>query len=478
MIQDSPLFTMRLPETSLPFTILLNNSAEDNLVYCEQLLRNLPEKRLVYQGLWQERPVLVKLFLSPERARRHWAREKSGIDALQDTPVSTPKLLFAGDLDDNTPVLIFSFLSAAKTFLDVWNNLTTLESRTILLGQLVEQVSGLHQAGLIQKDLHLENFLISEQKIFAIDGDAISNQHAGSPLDLNASSRNLALLFAQLSPRYDSLMEGIVRDYAQQRQLSGLQLLARLKLDLPEVRRKRRLKYVKKSYRTCSEFVRLKRAGQVAISRRDVQGETLNRLLDDPDAFMSSGEVLKDGHTSTVVRVQTDACDWVIKRYNIKNPWHALSRYFRPTRAWTTWGNAHRLKISGIATPEAIAVIEKRIGPLRSTGYYISGFIAGIPSGHFFQNDTMTAATREQAARAFVLLFELFHKLCIHHGDCKASNFLLRNNEPWVLDLDAMREYSSPVRFQKLFQVDRQRFLRNWQTQPELQQWFDDHLPG
>jgi tRNA A-37 threonylcarbamoyl transferase component Bud32 len=136
------------------------------------------------------------------------------------------------------------------------------------------------------------------------------------------------------------------------------------------------------------------------------------------------------------------------------------------------------LKISGIATPRAIAVIEKRIGPLRSTGYYVCDFVAGMHAEAFFQDDTVDAFVKEQVAGNFAHLFELFHQLKISHGDCKSTNFLLKGNEPWVLDLDAMQVCSSPVRFKKLFQVDRQRFLRNWQALPELQQWFDDHLPG
>ena len=289
---------------------------------------------------------------------------------------------------------------------------------------------------------------------------------------------NLALLFAQLSPKYDSLLEAAALHYAKQRNMAGPQLLDQLKLDLPKVRRKRRHKYIEKCYRTCSEFIRSQSTREVSISRRDAQGETLNRLFSDPDAFMRHGELLKDGNTSTVVRVQLDDRDWVIKRYNIKNPWHALSRCFRPTRAWISWGNAHLLKISGIATPQAIAVIEKRIGPLRSTGYYVCDFVAGENAETFFQDDSLDVVAKEQVAENFVQLFGLFHQLNICHGDCKATNFLIEDNEPWVLDLDAMQECSSLACFQKLYQSDRQRFLRNWQTQPELQKWFDDHLPG
>ncbi len=468
---------MKTFTNTLPFTVLLNNSTEENSIQCELLLRNLPEKRLVYKGSWQQRPVVIKIFLDPKSARRHWARERSGVEALHDARVATPELLFSGDLNDGTPVLVFDFLPDAQTALEVWDSLATREQRADFLQKLVELVAGLHEAGLVQEDLHLENFLVSNQQLYAIDGDAIGPQDKGKPLDLNSSSRNLSLFFAQLPPKYDSLMETTALHYAQQRNMAGPQLLDQLQLDLPKTRLRRSHKYVKKCYRTCSEFVQLQRAGQISTSRRDAQGDTLSRLLDDPDAFMRNGTILKAGNSSTVVRVQVDDCDWVIKRYNIKNPWHALSRCFRPTRAWTSWGNAHLLKISGIATPRAIAVIEKRIGPLRSTGYYVCDFVAGTNAEAFFQDATVDALVKEQVAGNFVTLFALFYKLNICHGDCKATNFLLKDNEPWVLDLDAMQECSSPARFKKLFQVDRQRFLRNWQTDPELQKWFDDHLP-
>lgn len=438
----------------------------------------MPGKRLVYSGTWRQNRVVIKQFLDPKSSQRYWNREKNGVEALESISVDTPQLLFSGQLTDDTFVLVFEYLPQAETALQFWNALNSEDSRLEFLRQLLDLMCVLHEAGLTQEDLHLENFLVSGQKIYAIDGDAIGTQNQGKPLDLKSSSRNLSLFFAQLPPKFDSLMETTSLHYAQQRNIDGSQLLAQLQLDLPKTRLRRSHKYIKKCYRTCSEFVRSERTGQISISRRDAQGETLNRLLDDLDAFMRSGTILKAGRSSTVVRVQVDGCDWVIKRYNIKNPCHALSRCFRPTRAWISWGNSHLLKISGIATPRAIAMIEKRIGPLRSTGYYVCDYVAGVNAEDFFQDANVDAPGKKQVSENFVRLFELFCKLNIVHGDCKATNFLVKDDQPWVLDLDAMQECSSPARFKKLFQIDRQRFLRNWQSQPELQKWFDERLPG
>ena len=122
-------------------------------------------------------------------------------------------------------------------------------------------------------------------------------------------------------------------------------------------------------------------------------------------------------------------------------------------------------------------MIEKRLGPLRSTGYYVTDFLDAPRAEVLFRDDTVEASTKAQAARGFVLLFELFQKLGIHHGDCKAANFLPNEKTPWVLDLDAMHECCSEARFKRLFLEDRQRFLLNWRSQPELLRWFDEHLP-
>ena len=468
---------MAYSKDDLPFALHLKSMHGQDTVICEQLLRDLPGKRQVFKALWRRRAVVVKLFLDPKTARRHCGREKVGIEALQETSVPTPELLFAGELEDGTPALIFDFLAEAETALLLWDNLSTSERMADFLHQFVELVADLHEAGLIQEDLHLENFLVSKDRIHAIDGAAVRIRNAGKPLGMKASSRNLALLFAQLSPVHDELIGAAVLAYAQQRKLSSQHLLERLQHDLPVVRRRRRRKYIAKCTRTCSEFVRTRMAGRIAMSRRDQQGDALAHLLDDPDTFMQCGEILKDGLTSTVVRVRGDGYDWVVKRYNIKGFCHAVRRGFRPTRASTSWRNAHRLKISGIATPRAVAMIEKRFGPLRSTGYYVCDFVDAANTKQVLLNPEVSDAEKQLLARKYVQLFGLFRQLRIHHGDCKAHNFLYKNNQLWVLDLDAMRECSTAVVYERLFRTDRRRFLRNWETQPELQKWFDERLP-
>jgi len=168
--------------------------------------------------------------------------------------------------------------------------------------------------------------------------------------------------------------------------------------------------------------------------------------------------------------------NWVIKRYNIKNFWHGLRRCLKPSRAWVSWGNAHRLTISGIATPKAIAVIEKRFGPLRWGAYYVCEHIDAPDAAKDLYNTTPELIATNITIQNFIDMFATWHYSGICHGDCKATNFLISNQQPWVIDLDVMREFKSRQSFLRHYRIDRKRFLHNWLGQPALLQWFDDHL--
>jgi hypothetical protein len=65
-----------------------------------------------------------------------------------------------------------------------------------------------------------------------------------------------------------------------------------------------------------------------------------------------------------------------------------------------------------------------------------------------------------QVKQIFMTLKTFF----IHHGDCKATNFLVNEAaQVSVIDLDGMQDFGqSSDAFVKAHQKDRQRFLRNW----------------
>ena len=97
MVSDSPALTL----------------ADGRIVECGQTLRSLPEKRRVYAGRFDGRPVIVKVFLDRRRARVHFQRELDGLHAFHNAGIAAPEVLYAGSDGDGRPVIILARLGDA-----------------------------------------------------------------------------------------------------------------------------------------------------------------------------------------------------------------------------------------------------------------------------------------------------------------------------------------------------------------------------
>ena len=197
-------------------------------------------------------------------------------------------------------------------------------------------------------------------------------------------------------------------------------------------------------------------------------------FLSDPDKFLddSSTRFFKRGRTSTVAMVVINDRPLVVKRYNIKGILHGIRRAFMITRAEHSWRNAMRLKEIGIKTPEPVGFVEKRFGLLRSTAYFINEFVEGPRAVDFFRKE----APKEKA-RVAAEIVEIFNKLKsfkISHGDMKATNILITNGRPSLVDLDAMRIHSINTLFKRAYRKDILRFFKNWRNIPQAKSLFEE----
>lgn len=203
--------------------------------------------------------------------------------------------------------------------------------------------------------------------------------------------------------------------------------------------------------------------GYFAMVERTAWSDELRTLINDPDSVISSGHMLKDGDSTTVVAVELGGHPYVIKRYNINNIWYALRRLFRPTRAWYCWRNAHMLQLLDIKTPKPVLMMERRWGPLRRAAYFVTELVEGQEVQQLLSQHTAQSAVWSQVLRLFSELLGQFRDYRIVHGDCKASNFIMAKDGIYVLDLDAMRREPGERRFRKYHERDLRRFKANWQ---------------
>jgi tRNA A-37 threonylcarbamoyl transferase component Bud32 len=165
----------------------------------------------------------------------------------------------------------------------------------------------------------------------------------------------------------------------------------------------------------------------------------------------------------------------VIKRYNLKNARHALSRLWRPSRGWHSWREGHRLRLFGIATPAPLALIEERWGPLRGRAWLVTEYCLGDNLLIHLDADREPPAAEGEALRT---LFATLHRTRISHGDLKATNLLWDDGALKVIDLDAMRQHRSARPHARAWRRDRARLLRNWPQDSALFRWLDANLPA
>jgi hypothetical protein len=287
--------------------------------------------------------------------------------------------------------------------------------------------------------------------------------------------RNLATLFSKLDVmEVQKWLPQLLKGYGKARRWTTLPRVELLQ-HLTDVHRHKTARgYAdKKVFRTCTDVqVNSDTTQYSAVARQYANAAALKDIavLDEslhvPD--------FKNGNTCTVGLLKTnqianDAQKIVIKRYNVKSLWHGVSRSFRKTRAAISWANAHRLKLFGIATVQPVALLEERFffGQLSRRSYFLSEFLDAPDVSEYFATER-DKAKRAELVKHIVELFYRLYLLKISHGDMKASNLKVVDNQPVLLDLDSMKHHRFGLIAKHRHARDLRRFMRNWQADESL----------
>ncbi|MBM7061181.1 serine/threonine protein kinase [Pseudomonas sp. UL073] len=461
----------------LPLHIELADAAGPAELRLERLLRVLPGKRYVGVGEWRGRKVLAKLLVG-RRAARHFLRELSGARLLADQHLTTPLLLVDGLSEEQGGWLLFDYLDGAQSLEQAWQAVADQpllsEAQQQVFGEALAAIAGLHAKGLWQADLHLDNLLRHAGQLYLIDGGGVQAETPGQPLSRTQVLENLGVFFAQLPAALEPYIEELLVHYLLVNGEHALPLEALLK-EVAKVRHWRLHDYLRKVGRDCSLFSVRRGAFGLRAVRRELAGE-LQPLLDAPDRWLEQGQALKTGGSATVARVAVNDRPLVVKRYNIKGFAHWLKRFWRPSRAWHSWREGHRLERLGIATPRPLALLERRYCWLRGRAYLITDCLVGQDILARFQ-PYLASSPPEAELLALDHLFAALLRERISHGDLKGSNLFWQDGCWALIDLDAMCQHRSARRFAAAYARDRARFLRNWPADSALYRLLDQRLP-
>jgi len=407
-------------------------------VVCTGLFRAQPGRRLVLRAELDGREVVLKAFFG-RRGSRDFERERVGLATLAATAVATPRVLGTGR-GGGARLLAVEYLAdaAAPSAVDA--------------EALVEALAHLHAAGVRQRDLHVDNFLVRGERVVAIDGGGVRR---GRAVSAGQGWADVARLLAHFPDPGTSALKRQARRYAETRG-GGVSLDEEcLAVLVDRARRRRVAKWIEKTVRDCSAFAVSRDADRFVAVGRDDGDPALHAVLADPERAMAAGTPVKRGNTATVVRYG----DLVIKRYNVKNRLHGWRQKLRASRARRAWKAGHGLCFAGIPTARPRALVEMRrprVGAAAS--YLVLDHVEGTPladavARRGFDTDLQVG---------IAALLRAFRAVHLNHGDMKASNFVVKGSEVYVLDLDAARFESGARRFARFHARDRDRFLANW----------------
>ena len=202
---------------------------------------------------------------------------------------------------------------------------------------------------------------------------------------------------------------------------------------------------------------------------RAVSNDFESRDIYNIESTLESGTLIKDDKSTRIIYLHKPAFNRpvIVKKFKFKGCLHSILRSLSVSRAKNYWRGAHALAEIGIITPKPLALIEKKLGPVMTESYIITEFYAGQNAKQLI--DTPGKYSKETiewfANEATTILSALFQNR-ITHGDTKLPNFMIKDSEVCVIDLDVMRIHPSKSDIRKYIKQDIERFERDWKNHP------------
>ena len=455
-----------------PFNLEVMDDQAKVMLKIESILRIIPGKRIVARTSWKNQPVVLKLFFRRGHMKQSMLRDLRGVTLLRQAGIPTPKVINqTTTADQQGAVLLIDFLPQATSLLSLFEAANSAAEKLSIMEMGVGSIARCHDAGLWQRDIHLDNFMLSHGKVFVLDGGDIKGD--GKALDENTCLQNLAVFFAQFPVTMDLLVPSLRKHYQKSinRQDAAVVVADTLNQDLQNriiAARQRRVRaFERKVFRSTTAFRQVHTSNRFAVYDRSIHSDAVESFIKDPDSMLAKAKMLKEGNSSTVAMIQFGGRDFVLKRYNVKGFLHGLKRLLQRSRADNSWRNAAMLEMLGIATPHAYLMLEERLlWVFRRRAWYLSEYIHAQDLQMQAQQDVELKLPVAAIVARFKELFLLLKTYHISHGDMKASNFILQKERLFVLDLDAMHHHQSAGMAEPYLRKDRERFGRNWDGTP------------
>ena len=449
-----------MQECPFQLSVRRDDPQRTEVLLCTALLRDVPGKRAVYRAQWNRQDVIAKVFSHEIHAARHLKREWRGLLGLRQRGFSAPQPLFYGRTTQGRQVLVMENIGDAPSVRHQFAEASEPAQMLRLLEPVCRQLARYHEKGVLQTDLHLGNFLAPGDRIVTIDAAQV--RFRAQPIRKRESLAQLAELASFLPPACSLSLKGLYEQYFEMRRWS-LQTSDEAWLQRKAQRCKgRAIDRVLRKYRRSNSRHRNVTVPPYRglLDRPFCRGGDAEKLVTQLDALLETGDVLKRGNTCCVSRLRWNGRDIVVKRYNHKGLIHSLRHTVKGSRARRGWIASHRLRLLGVGTPEPLAYVERRKGPIVWCSYLIHEYVPGRKLSDLLQDDTVSPDQRQQYIAQVLAVLERLGRHRITHGDMKHSNILIGAGGPILTDLDALTVH----RWRRAYEIGHRKDVRRFEA--------------
>ncbi len=152
--------------------------------------------------------------------------------------------------------------------------------------------------------------------------------------------------------------------------------------------------------------------------------------------------VLQASARTTVVTLTLDGRELVLKRFQDRTPARVLETLALGSRAARVWRGAARLEAAGFATPEVLAVLERRTLGVALVSCAVTAYVAGPALDALWRE--RVGGARRRLLLDFADYLRRLHGAGIYPQDLRAANVLVASEPPQgfvLVDVDRVRRY-------------------------------------
>ena len=185
--------------------------------------------------------------------------------------------------------------------------------------------------------------------------------------------------------------------------------------------------------------------------------------------ILRSGTLIKDDKSTRITYVHKPSFNQpvIVKQFKFKGWFHCVLRSISISRAMNYSKSSKLISKLGIITPKVIAAKEKKIGMLSTESYVITEFYTGQNAKILIEHpEYFSKKTFEDFTDKVINILATLFKNNITHGDTKVPNFMIKEQDVCIIDLDVVHIHKSSKKLKKYIRKDIERFERDWESHP------------